>query len=97
MILLHAPAACLADEHCGRPLPALSIAEGRDEDEVQGEGLWGAAVMSADMIASGQIDVTGKTVLELGAGCGVAGLAASVWGGATKVYLTDIAQVAAPG
>ena len=36
-------------------------------------------------------------MLELGCGCGIAGIAAAVWGGAATVHLTDNAEVCAPG
>ena len=59
--------------------------------------VWGASVMIADMVATGAIDCAGRSVLELGCGCGIAGLAAAVWGAAATVHLTDNAEVCAPG
>jgi hypothetical protein len=55
-------------------LHPLSFYEGEEANEVQGEGVWGASVMTADMIAFGEIDCQGKSVLELGCGCGLAGI-----------------------
>lgn len=78
-------------------LPTITAIEGAEDDEVQGEGVWGASIMIADMVATGAIDCAGRSVLELGCGCGIAGLAAAVWGGAANVHLTDNAEVCAPG
>ena len=91
-------------------LPALLVdecVEGvNDIENLQGGGLWTAAVVLADMcipvaippdagtaadpaLPPVHIDCTGAVVLELGAGCGFAGLAAGRWGGAKQVWLTD--------
>ena len=50
---------------------------------------WPAGQMLSEYIAAHSDSVTGKRVLELGAGCGLAGMAA-VKAGAKMVLLTDI-------
>jgi predicted nicotinamide N-methyase len=44
-----------------------------------GTHVWSAALVFARWIASMHIEFDGKTVLELGAGCGLPGLSASVY------------------
>jgi predicted nicotinamide N-methyase len=60
------------------------------EDDTTGLALWPATVLCARWVAS-QPDLTrNKVVVELGAGCGLPGLAAAVYGAPKSVYITDI-------
>lgn len=50
--------------------------------------MWNAGVLAADFIISGTFDVAGESLLELGAGAGLPGIAA-VLHGAETVVLSD--------
>jgi EEF1A N-terminal glycine/lysine methyltransferase len=50
--------------------------------------VWNASIRAADLIAADNFDVRGQTVLELGAGAGLAGIVA-VLQGADFVLLSD--------
>ncbi|KAG5463198.1 MAG: hypothetical protein BJ554DRAFT_1086, partial [Olpidium bornovanus] len=74
------------------PLPrrgvGLSVKEpGLAEGDI-GFKTWGAARALARLLDDGEIPVSGRVVLELGSGTGLAGLAAAVCG-ASRTYLTD--------
>lgn len=61
------------------------------EDDTTGLGIWPASILLARWVALlGPAALKGKTVVELGAGCGLPSLAAAVHGQAKAVYLTDI-------
>lgn len=59
-----------------------------DEDKT-GLALWPASIVLSRWIASISSAFKGKTVCELGAGCGLPGVTASVYGRAKHVVLTD--------
>ncbi|MDX1693654.1 MAG: 50S ribosomal protein L11 methyltransferase [Ketobacteraceae bacterium] len=50
---------------------------------------WASGHALAELLLSGQLDVSGKTVLDFGCGCGVGAIAAGLAGAAT-VYACDI-------
>ena len=50
--------------------------------------MWNAGVLAADFIISGTFDVAGESLLELGAGAGLPGIAAALHGAET-VVLSD--------
>ena len=60
-------------------------------DDTTGLGIWCASLVMARWMATksmfGRFD--NKSVLELGAGCGVPGLAVGLYGNAKNVYITD--------
>jgi len=60
-------------------------------DDTTGLGIWCASLVMARWMASksllGRFD--GKNVLELGAGCGVPGLAVGLYSEANSIYVTD--------
>lgn len=55
-----------------------------------GHKLWNASLVLADMMDAGELDVRGKTTLELGAGAALPSLVAAL-NGAAKVVATDYA------
>eukprot|EP00466_Bigelowiella_natans_P011474 jgi/Bigna1/89717/estExt_fgenesh1_pg.C_540071 len=58
-----------------------------------GLGLWGASViLSRWMLSLDSDKLRGKSVLELGAGCGLAGLSVAVFTEAKSVVITDLAK-----
>ncbi len=65
--------------------------EGAEKLDTTGLGIWSASIVMARWMASkailGRFD--GKNVLELGAGCGVPGLALAQYSDAKIVYMTD--------
>jgi len=65
--------------------------EGEEKLDTTGLGIWSASLVMARWMASkailGRFD--GKNVLELGAGCGVPGLALAQYSDASVVYVTD--------
>ena len=65
--------------------------EGDEKLDTTGLGIWSASLVMARWMASkatlGRFD--DKLVLELGAGCGVPGLALGMYSDASKVYITD--------
>jgi predicted nicotinamide N-methyase len=65
--------------------------EGEDKLDTTGLCIWAASLVMARWMASkailGRFD--GKNVLELGAGCGVPGLALAQYSDASLVYITD--------
>lgn len=65
--------------------------DGQDQLDTTGLGIWSASLVMARWMADksllGRFD--GKNVLELGAGCGVPGLAVGLYSAAKHVYLTD--------
>ena len=62
----------------------------RPEDDTTGLALWPATVICARWIANETALLAGKVVVELGAGCGLPGLASAVYGSPKAVYITDI-------
>lgn len=50
---------------------------------------WEACLHLASVLLRSDFSLSGKTVLELGAGTGLLGLAAVVWGGAARTIFTD--------
>ena len=64
---------------------------GQPQDDTTGYGIWSASLILARWIVDQFVDDwKGKTVLELGAGCGVPGLAAAVYGQPASVVVTDL-------
>ena len=63
----------------------------RAADDVTGWSVWGSSVVLARFVANidGRALVRGRRCLELGAGCGLAGLSCAQRGGASSVTLTD--------
>jgi hypothetical protein len=61
-------------------------------DDTTGYGIWCASLAMARWMASPDIEsrFRNKTILELGAGCGVPGLAAAHYTAASRVYVTDL-------
>ncbi len=62
-------------------------------DDTTGLGIWCAALVLARWLASDaavQALLEGSVVCELGAGCGVPGLAAALHGRPREVFLTDL-------
>lgn len=59
-----------------------------DHVDAEGSRVWTAALVLANRTAAREPDVRGRSVLELGAGCGVNGLAAAKLG-ASRVVITD--------
>ena len=62
----------------------------RPEDDTTGLALWPATVICARWVAQEAALLSGKVVVELGAGCGLPGLAAALYGAPKSVYITDI-------
>lgn len=62
----------------------------RPEDDTTGLALWPATVICARWVAQEAALLSGKVVVELGAGCGLPGLAAAIYGAPKSVYITDI-------
>jgi len=62
------------------------------EDDTTGLGLWPATVLCANWVAqdTNLALIKDQVVVELGAGCGLPGLAAAFYGQARSVYITDI-------
>ena len=60
------------------------------EDDTTGLGIWSASVLLARWAVRERELIRGKTVIELGAGCGLPSLAAAVYCSPSSVYLTDI-------
>jgi predicted nicotinamide N-methyase len=60
------------------------------EDDTTGLAIWPASIILARWVAENREVTKDKVVVELGAGCGLPGLSAAVYGGARSVYLTDI-------
>lgn len=60
----------------------------RSDVDLMAHYVWEAAIKLTDLVCSGRIDVSGKSVLELGAGSGLPSLAA-VTKGASRVLCTD--------
>lgn len=58
--------------------------------DVTGHALWPAEVILAQWVAARASDIKGKLVCELGAGCGLAGIAAVKVAGAASICLTDV-------
>jgi len=58
-------------------------------DDTTGLGIWAASLVCAQWMAQQRERFTNRTVLELGAGCGVPGICISQCNQAKKVYLTD--------
>eukprot|EP00050_Salpingoeca_kvevrii_P011696 m.17321 g.17321 ORF g.17321 m.17321 type:complete len:499 (-) comp3580_c0_seq2:130-1626(-) len=59
-------------------------------DDTTGMHIWAASLVFGHWLVERRADVAGKAVCELGAGCGVPGLAAAVNCGASRVLLTDL-------
>ncbi|CAB9496213.1 EEF1A lysine methyltransferase 3 [Seminavis robusta] len=74
------------------PIPATQDCFGdRPELDTTGYGIWAASIVMARWMAQQMAPkFKGKRLLELGAGCGVPGLAAAFYSDATKVFLTDV-------
>ena len=67
----------------------------KDIEDTTGLGIWCASIVMACWMASTDISsrFEGKCLLELGAGCGIPGLAAAMYSAAKSVYLTDLNPV----
>jgi ankyrin repeat protein/predicted nicotinamide N-methyase len=73
------------------PIPSTQDCFGdRPELDTTGYGIWAASLIMARWMTDSAPRFQHKTILELGAGCGVPGLAAAFYSDATKVYLTDV-------
>lgn len=61
-------------------------------DDSTGLGIWCASLVMARWMASKSMSgcFDGKTMVELGAGCAVPGLAAGIYSDASAIYLTDL-------
>ena len=57
-----------------------------------GTTIWSSSVVLASLVLSNVITVSGRQVLEFGAGCGLSGLTAGLHG-ASKVHFTDLDNV----
>lgn len=90
-LLSHSAAAGLQNVtkfHLGQDI-VLNIVTS-DLDSLQtGGSIWHASCALSQYICSNQHLIQGKTVLEIGAGCGLVGLCAAALG-ATEVTFTDI-------
>ena len=60
-----------------------------DEDHT-GNYVWPSSYVLAKWLSSNAAETQGKTVLELGSGCGLAGLTVAAMGAAKEVILTDL-------
>ena len=62
------------------------------EEDTTGLGIWCASLVAARWMSSEEIAsrFKGKTVMELGAGCGVPGLAVAYYSNASSILLTDL-------
>lgn len=68
------------------------LGQERPEDDTTGLGIWAASLICARWMVEWfqeNSDKKYKSVLELGAGCGVPGLAVATMGLSSRVYLTD--------
>lgn len=73
------------------PIPATEDPFGKSpEKDTTGYGIWAASLVMARWMTSISERFRGKTVLELGAGCGVPGLATAFYSEAKQVYVTDL-------
>uniref|UniRef100_A0A7S1W2J0 Calmodulin-lysine N-methyltransferase n=1 Tax=Neobodo designis TaxID=312471 RepID=A0A7S1W2J0_NEODS len=72
-------------------LPPIRVSQ-RIDSMVVGQGVWNAGVALPFWLAKNANLIRGKRVLELGAGCGQAGIAAAALG-ASEVLVTDQAEV----
>mmetsp|Transcript_30032 Transcript_30032/g.39509 ORF Transcript_30032/g.39509 Transcript_30032/m.39509 type:complete len:485 (-) Transcript_30032:287-1741(-) len=63
------------------------------DQDTTGYGLWSASLVLGRWVGSQPERFRGKVVCELGAGCGVGGLAAAVLSTPAKVYITDLNPV----
>jgi predicted nicotinamide N-methyase len=63
------------------------------EQDQTGVQVWAASLLLARRIIESRVLFAQKSVLELGAGCGVPGLAAALYTEASSVALTDIANL----
>jgi len=77
-----------ADTAKQNTLEAIAAGEESGHDDETGLCLWPASFLLIEWLASRQAALPRLTVLELGSGCGLVGLAASCLG-AKKVELTD--------
>lgn len=59
-------------------------------DDTTGLGIWSASIVLARWLVDRVALLRQASVCELGAGCGVPGLAAAVYGEPSEVILTDI-------
>lgn len=64
----------------------------RPEDDTTGLGIWPASIILARYAIAKRQLLQDKVVVELGAGCGLPGIAAAMYAKARTVYLTDIHQ-----
>eukprot|EP00605_Chrysophyceae_sp_TOSAG23-4_P002250 GSChrysophyteH1.ASY1.ANO1.2494.1 assembled CDS len=66
------------------------------EDDTTGLGLWPSSVLCARWMAQDSVKdlMRGKCIVELGAGCGLPGIAAAYYGSPATVYITDIHEPA---
>ena len=62
-----------------------------DEDHT-GNYVWPSSYVLAKWLSSNAAETQGKTVLELGSGCGLAGLTVAAMGAAKEVILTDLSS-----
>ena len=93
----HAPLTLLQDPHLAarthlKP-PPPSDARHTEVDSATGATVWDSAIALANLLASHEPSlVHGRRVVELGAGCGLPGIAAARVG-ASRVVLTDRAEL----
>jgi len=65
------------------------------KDDTTGYAIWAASLVLASYLARTTDKECGRVALELGAGCGVPGLAvANYWENTEKIYITDLNKVA---
>ena len=69
--------------------PQLAVDDESNEPLGTGTVVWPGAVVLSRYIIDKRLDITGVDVIELGAGCGLCGITASVCG-AKSVLLTDL-------
>lgn len=62
----------------------------KPSEDTTGLGIWPASLVLARWLVDRKDVLDQATLCELGAGCGVPGLAAAVYGKPAEVFLTDI-------
>ena len=67
----------------------------KPEEDTTGLGIWSASLVCARWMASNEIisQLEGKKIVELGAGCGIPGLSAAIYGKPSSLLLTDLNPV----
>lgn len=60
------------------------------EEDITGVSIWSAALILSRWIIDNRGEFDGKTVCELGSGCGVSGIASYLYTNASRVVLSDL-------